>query len=72
MKYKDYIEKVSADLEFSHPLTGDEVLEEMDEWDSLKLLSFIAFVDREFGCQLKMTDVVNCRTLRDLYALLPA
>jgi acyl carrier protein len=70
MEYKDYIEKLATALEIHQALTGEEALEEIEDWDSLKLLSFIAFADSEFGRQPKLPDLKNCLTIRDLYNLL--
>jgi acyl carrier protein len=70
MDFKDFIEKMSDVLEISQPLTGEETLEEIENWDSLKLLSFIAFADHEFGQQLNMPELQACLTLCDLYRFL--
>jgi acyl carrier protein len=70
MDYQEYVAQLPEILELTTALTGEEALEEIEDWDSLRLLSFIAFADREFGRQPKITELKKCRTVRDLYGLL--
>jgi acyl carrier protein len=51
-------------------LGGPEKLEDMQGWDSLANLNFIATVDFAFGLPLPGGRVAACRTVNDLIALL--
>lgn len=55
--------------EDAHTLTGDENLREMEMWDSLTALGFIALVDEQFDMILSGNDIENCETINDLVAL---
>ena len=52
-------------------IKGDEVLANIEEWDSLAVVGFIAIVDQNFGVTLSATNLKGCRTIPDLIALLP-
>lgn len=50
---------------------GDSALRELPNWDSLAVLSFVALADSRFGAVVSGDDLVRCRTVDDLAALLP-
>lgn len=51
-------------------LTPDTVLEGMQEWDSLALISFIAMMDEEFNKTVKGSEVKKLKTVADLMAMM--
>jgi acyl carrier protein len=51
-------------------LTGDETLADLDGWDSMAVMSFIAFGDEYFGKILSPRQFAGCETVGDLGALL--
>lgn len=53
-------------------LTPDIVLEDLDEWDSIALISFIALMDDEFDRIVKGSLVKEQKTVADLLALMEA
>ena len=53
-------------------LDGAEKLEEVDGWDSVALVSFLAMVDEHFGRRLAPRDVGKCETVDELYRLASA
>ncbi len=50
---------------------GTSALRELPNWDSLAVLSFVAFADSQLGATVAGDDLVRCRTVDDLAALLP-
>jgi acyl carrier protein len=50
---------------------GDEALKDLEGWDSLALVGFIAAVDQQFGLPLSASKLQSCATVSDLIALLP-
>jgi len=52
-------------------LTGAEKLEDLDGWNSLALVSFIAMVDEHFQYSVSPRDMRRCQTVADLAALVP-
>lgn len=51
-------------------LKPDTVLDSLDEWDSIALISFIALVDDEFGKMIKGNTVKEQKTVGDLMTLM--
>lgn len=51
-------------------LTGTEALQDLEAWNSLAVISFIAMVDEEFGVTLSAEKLRTCQTVDDLMALL--
>jgi hypothetical protein len=47
-------------------LRGNEKLEELDNWDSTSLITFIALADSAAGANVSPAQVVNCLTVADL------
>lgn len=56
-------------LEIDVPLTGTEALSSFEKWDSLTVISFIAYADEEFGKVLSGTAILEAKTVDDLVAL---
>ena len=50
-------------------LIGDEKLEELEHWDSLAMVSFIALADEHCNMRLSPRQFVTCNTVNDLVQL---
>jgi acyl carrier protein len=50
-------------------LTGAEHLSDLDGWDSLAVLGFIALVDEHCGITVAPKRIQDCKTVDDLLAL---
>jgi acyl carrier protein len=50
-------------------LEGNKLLCEIEEWDSLAVLSFLAMADSHAGVVLSGEAVAGCSTVDDLYSL---
>jgi acyl carrier protein len=50
-------------------IRGDEQLDKLRNWDSVALMTFIAFVDEEFSIRVTGKQVIKCQTIGDLVAL---
>lgn len=53
-------------------LTPETVLDSLEEWDSIALISFIALIDDEFDKIVKGSQVKEQKTVADLMALMEA
>jgi acyl carrier protein len=53
-------------------LRGDEKLEELENWDSTSLITFIALAESNAGVSISPARVVNCFTVGDLLRLAQA
>lgn len=47
-------------------LKPDDKLKEYDEWDSITILAFIAFMDSDFGKTVKGEEIKNLTTVQDV------
>ena len=50
-------------------LQGHERLEELRNWDSTSLITFIALADSNNGVSISPEQIVNCSTVADLLRL---
>lgn len=66
---EQFIEKMVDILDSEEEITMDTVLEDLDEWDSLSLVSFMAMANAAYGKKVAAADVKMAKTLADLYDL---
>jgi len=70
MTRKEFLLALDEMLELdSGTLTGAEVLADIDSWDSLAVISFIALVDEKFGTVVAGEQLARAETVDDLLAL---
>ena len=50
-------------------ITGSERLEDIEAWDSLAVISFIALVDEKFDILVETEKLAAAESIADLYAL---
>ena len=50
-------------------LKGPEVVDGLDAWDSLGIVSFLAFLDKAFNVSASSAELGNCDTVNDLIRL---
>ena len=71
MKVKEFLEILQEELEIEdEELSVDTNLKELDEWDSLSVMSTIALVDEHFGKKIKGTDFETIEKVNDLLSLI--
>jgi len=64
-KIEELIESTPGSLDGTEPLT------QLEGWDSLTVLSFLAMADATFGTMVTAQQLTNCRTVSDLLSLFP-
>lgn len=70
MNRKEFLNALEEILELdADTLTGDEVLLEIDQWDSLAFLSVIAMADEHFNIVIQGDKLEKIKTVEDLVAL---
>lgn len=70
MNRKEFLNALEDILELdADTLTGDEVLLEIDQWDSLAFLSVIAMADEHFNIVIQGDKLEKIKTVEDLVAL---
>jgi acyl carrier protein len=50
-------------------LRGDERLDELENWDSTALISFVAVAEGQNGVQISPVQIVGCSSVDDLIRL---
>jgi len=50
-------------------VVGSESLRQLDEWDSLAVVSFLAFVKKHCGVRIPPKAIADCQSADDLWAL---
>lgn len=66
---EQFIEKMVDILDSEEEITMDTVLDDLEEWDSLSLVSFIAMANAAYGKKVVPADVKVAETIKDLYEL---
>ncbi|CAH0147131.1 phosphopantetheine-binding protein [Chryseobacterium sp. WG14] len=66
MKTSVFLEKLQEELEEKQMLNRDTKLKDLENYDSISLLSVIAFVDENFNQQLDPDQFKNMETVSDL------
>lgn len=61
-------EAVGADKD---SIRGDESLKDLDGWDSMAAISFIAMADERLGTLVEPAKLAACKTVSNLIALFP-
>lgn len=67
---EQFIEKMVDMLDVEEEITMDTVLDELDEWDSLSFVSFLAMANAAYGKKVEPSNVKLAETVGDLYNLI--
>ena len=66
---EQFIEKIIDVMDIEEEITADTVLEDLEEWDSLSLVRFMAMANAAYGKKVVAADVKMAKTVADLYEL---
>lgn len=70
MNSAEFLRELEEMLELDNgALTGAEVLAELEGWDSLAVISFIALVDEKLGLVVEGEKLARAKTVADLLAI---
>ncbi|BAP29251.1 uncharacterized protein CHSO_0214 [Chryseobacterium sp. StRB126] len=70
MKISVFLEKLQEELEEKQTLNQETKLKDLENYDSISLLSVIAFVDENFNQQLDPDQFKNMETVSDLMSII--
>ncbi|MGW8159237.1 MAG: acyl carrier protein [Desulfoprunum sp.] len=71
MTRKEFLAELEEVLEAdSGSIIGNEVLSDLEGWDSLAVMAFIAMVDEKFDTNLAPSKIADSKTVGDLIDLL--
>ena len=68
MTKQEFLEKFQTALQIENPISEETVLAELSEWDSLAMITTVAFLDKEFGVVSNFAEVQNMQTVKDIMA----
>ncbi len=68
MTREEFLIEMQDVLQTEEVLTFDTVLAELPEWDSLAIMSTMAFLDSNFGVKTSMADYAAMKTVEDIAA----
>ena len=64
-----FLEELQDILQRDEPITPDMALQDIEEWDSLAVMSCMAYFDKHFSVKTKISQYRQLRTVADLMAL---
>jgi acyl carrier protein len=71
MTRSEFLRKLEEIMEIEPgSLEGTELLADLDAWDSLKVVEFLAMADEHFSVTVAPKAVSACKSVEDLRALL--
>ncbi len=71
MSKEEKMELIAEILEMeTEELEEDMVLEEIESWDSVAVLSVISIMDEKFGKLPHASEVIKCKKISDLLAFM--
>lgn len=71
MTIKEKLEMLEEMMELDEDtLTPETKLEDLEEWDSIAVISFIALIDDEFGKTIKGSQIREFKTVADALAFM--
>ena len=70
MNEEIFIEKMMDILDAEEEITMDTQLDDIEEWDSLSVVSYVAMANTACGKKIELKTVREAETIRDLYELL--
>ena len=72
MEINDFIDKFAEAIELddASAISPETKFKELDEWNSLAILSLIAMVDEEYDIALRNSDIKTASTIQDLFELI--
>lgn len=69
MTKEQFLEKLTDILDYEGEINCDMRLSEIEEWDSLSYISFLAY-SKTIGKDINIALVKNAETVQDLYNLI--
>jgi acyl carrier protein len=72
MTHNEFLREVEEILDLSPgTLKGHEKLEDLENWDSMALVSLLAVAESRSKTEITLDQVVGCSTVADLLRLVP-
>ena len=69
MNKTEFYQNLDELLEFDPgTIKGSELLADLEAWDSMTVLSFIAMADEKYGVNIRANRIAECKSVDDLAA----
>lgn len=72
MKVEEFLKTLADIMDTETELTLDTNLSDVEEWDSLSLVSFLSFCNARLKRPILPEEIKNAQTVKDLYAMVEA
>lgn len=69
MNKEGFLAELQDILQCDDALSEDTTLADLEEWDSLSMMTLIAFFDKNFGQRVRFDALRACRQVHDIIAL---
>ncbi len=69
MQREEFLTKIINVVEIEEEINENSILEEIEEWGSLALVTVLALFKTNLGINVKASDMRNCKTIKDLLDL---
>lgn len=66
MNREDFLKIFIDVLQTEDEINFDTKLEDIEEWDSLSMISTVAFLDKDFSVKVSIDDIKNFKTVEDI------
>lgn len=66
---KDFIVKMTDLLDTEIEISSETILSDIEEWDSLSFVAFLAMGNASYNKRISPDDVKSAKTIGDLYRL---
>ena len=66
MNRSEFLEGFKNVLQTDANLSFDTNLEDLEEWDSLSVMSTVAFLDENFNLKLNYAELISFKTVEDV------
>ena len=66
MNKEEFLEEMVDVIQTEEKITMETVLEDLEEWDSLSIMSTMAFLDKNFSVKTSMADYKAMITIGDI------
>lgn len=66
MTPEEFLNKFQNVLQTDSAISAETTLADLSEWDSLAMITTVAFLDKEFGIVTNFAEVQNMLTVKDI------
>ncbi|MBS4774069.1 MAG: acyl carrier protein [Proteobacteria bacterium] len=66
MTPEEFLNKFQNVLQTDSAISAETALADLSEWDSLAMITTVAFLDKEFGIVTNFAEVQNMQTVKDI------